>query len=158
MTSFGGETAIIISSNEVWIFNERSSHYYATVPSCLRLSPTNFHLFFSLARNQEIEKAGTSNISRGPSVCILHSSGSKLWKHGGPPKTNVNIFCDPPFIIEHLFCLLQTFNWVQSNSVITNFTGPRKSVHYNREKGITVKVYVVKLSFGLEKMIHNCSL
>jgi hypothetical protein len=41
---------------------------------------------------------------------------------------------------------------IQSNSVITNSMGPRKSVRYNCEIVITVKVYVVKVPFGTRKV------
>jgi hypothetical protein len=41
---------------------------------------------------------------------------------------------------------------IQSNSVITNSTGPRKYVRYNHKIVITVKVYVVKVPFGARKV------
>jgi len=45
------------------------------------------------------------------------------------------------FIVEYLLlCFLE----VQSNSVITNPTGPSTFVRYNRDIAIAVKVYVVK--------------
>ncbi len=40
---------------------------------------------------------------------------------------------------------------IQSNSVITNSTGPQKFVRYNHEMVNTVKVYVVKVPFGTRK-------
>jgi len=36
---------------------------------------------------------------------------------------------------------------IQSNLVVTNSTGQRKYVCYNREIVITVKIYVVKVPF-----------
>ncbi len=39
---------------------------------------------------------------------------------------------------------------VQSNSVLTNSMGPCKYVH-DREIGITVNIYVIKLAFGTKK-------
>jgi len=52
-----------------------------------------------------------------------------------------------------IYCLFlrRDLTYVQSNSVITNSTGPWKYVRYNREIVITVKVYVVKVSFGTRK-------
>ncbi len=41
---------------------------------------------------------------------------------------------------------------LQSNSVITNSMGPLKSVRHNREIVITVKVYVVNVTFGTRKV------
>jgi hypothetical protein len=43
---------------------------------------------------------------------------------------------------------------VQSNSVITNSTGPSIFVRYNRDIVITVKLYVVKSPFGTENFLN----
>ena len=40
---------------------------------------------------------------------------------------------------------------LQSNSVKTNSMGPQESVRYSREIVITVKIYVVNMSFGTKK-------
>ncbi len=51
--------------------------------------------------------------------------------------------------------------YTQSNSAITNSTGPQKSIFYSREIVITVRVYVVKLPFETQKsgvifVRYNC--
>jgi hypothetical protein len=45
--------------------------------------------------------------------------------------------------LRRLFLVNKYRKHLQSNSVKTNFTGPRNSVRYNRENVITVNVYVV---------------
>ncbi len=47
---------------------------------------------------------------------------------------------------------------IQSNSVITNITGPSTYVRYNREFVITVNIYVVKWSLGAKNGNIFCSL
>jgi hypothetical protein len=42
---------------------------------------------------------------------------------------------------------------IQSNSVITNSTGPSLFVRYNRDVVVTVKLYVVKSPFGTQNLI-----
>ncbi len=44
-------------------------------------------------------------------------------------------------------------HYIQSNSVITNSTGPSIFVRYNRDIVITVKLYVVKSPFGTKNFL-----
>jgi hypothetical protein len=69
-------------------------------------------------------------------------------------------------LIRNLYELSQLFNpWsrkviveLQSNSVITNSTGPSIFVRYNRDIVITVKLYVVKSPHGTKNFLKFCSL
>ncbi len=47
---------------------------------------------------------------------------------------------------------------IQSNSVITNSTGPSIFVRYNRDIVINVKLYVVKSPIGTKNILKFCSL
>ena len=47
---------------------------------------------------------------------------------------------------------------IQSNSVITNSTGPSVFVRYNRDFVITVKIYVVEKLLGTKNINKFCSL
>ena len=65
------------------------------------------------------EMPGVPYVARGPDValaCSIQTSGSQCWKHGGPPRSNLNILAAHPSTLNIYFFKAQALNSVKINS------------------------------------------